>query len=254
VTAADTGGGPLDGERPALIATACRVLGKLGATHTTFGHVSCRAGADGMLIRGKGPDETGLSYTDPADVVQVSLDVRKLAGRDGLRPPSESFLHAWLYRLRPDIGAVIHMHPESAVLLTLGGRELRPIYGAYGKGGQLAVEGVPTYDSSLTISSHERGKHFAEFMGGKRAALMRGHGVAVVGRDVEEATVTLMELKELTDVTYRALLIGEPARLPADEEAEIGTPPSPDRPFGSAGGTEGTLAMWRYYLTAAGED
>src|SRR5262249_43693455 len=152
-------------ELPARVAAACRVLGKLGATHSTFGHVSCRNGADGLLIRGKGPDETGLSYTEPGDVVEVSFDVRKLAGRDGLRPPSESFLHAWLSRLRPDVGAVIHMHPESAVLLTLCGREVLPIYGAYGRGAQLAVEGVPTYDSSLTISSHERGKAFAEFMG-----------------------------------------------------------------------------------------
>lgn len=253
MTAHVADGGPLCDERSARVAAACRVLGKLGATHSTFGHVSCRDGDEAMLIRGKGPAETGLSYTEPADVVQVGLDVRKLAGRDGLRPPSESFLHAWLYRLRPDVGAVIHMHPESAVLLTLCGRELRPLYGAYGRGAQLAVGGVPTYDSSLTISSHERGRDFAEFVGGGRAALMRGHGVAVVGADIEEAAVTMMALKELTDMTYRALLIGEPAPLPAAEQAEIGVPPHPDRPLGSAGGAGGVLAMWRYYLTAAGE-
>lgn len=235
------------------IATACRVLGKLHATHTTFGHVSCRDGEDAMFIRGKGPGETGLSYTEPGDVIRVSFGVEKLAGRDGLRPPSESFLHAWLYRLRPDVGAVIHMHPESAVLLTICGRELRPVYGAYGPGAQLAVEGVPTYDSSLTISSHQRGRDFAEFMGGQRAALLRGHGVAVVGGSIEEAAVTMMALKELTDVTYQALLLGDPRPLPPAEAAEIGVPPSPDRPLGSAGGTEGVAARWRYYLTAAGE-
>lgn len=241
------------GELPARVAAACRVLGKLGATHTTFGHVSCRYPGDSMLIRGKGPDETGLEYTAADDVVQVDYDVRKQAGRDGLRPPSESFLHAWLYRLRPDVGAVIHMHPESAVLLTMCGRGVQPVYGAYGRGAELAVEGVPTYDFSLTISSHERGRAFAEFMGSRRAALLRGHGVAVVGRDIEEAAVTTMWLKELTDLTYRALLIGEPAPLPADEQAEVGTAPPPGRPYGSAGGAAGTAAMWRYYLTAAGE-
>lgn len=241
------------GEPSALVAAACRVLGQLGATHSTFGHVSCRDGTDAMLIRGKGPDETGMRYTEPGDVVGVSFDVRKLTGRDGLRPPSESFLHAWLYRLRPDVEAVIHMHPESAVLLTMCGHGLRPVYGAYGRGAQLAVDGVPTYASSLTISSHQRGKDFAEFMGDKRAVLMRGHGVAVVGRSIEEAVVTVMALKELTDMTYRALLIGTPATLPADEQAEVGRPPSPDRPLGSAGGAGGVLAMWRYYLAAAGE-
>jgi ribulose-5-phosphate 4-epimerase/fuculose-1-phosphate aldolase len=258
VTVARTDGGPLDteplsGELPGRVATACRVLGQLGATHSTFGHVSCRDGDDRMLIRGKGPDETGLRFTEPGDVVGVSFEVAKLDGRAGLRPPSESFLHAWLYRLRPDAGAVIHMHPESVVLLTICGRGLQPVYGAYGRGAQLAVEGVPVYDSSLTISNHQRGKAFAEFMGDSRAALLRGHGVAVVGRTIEEAAVTTMELKELADVTYRALQIGEPAELSADEQAEIAVLHSGDRPLGSAGGAKGTEAMWRYYLSAAGE-
>ncbi len=45
----------------------------------------------------------------------------------------------------------------------------------------------------------------------------------------------------------------EPAPLPAAQEAAIGVPPSQDRPLGSAGGAQGTLAMRRYYLKAAGE-
>jgi hypothetical protein len=47
-----------------------------------------------MLIKGKGPGEVSLRHTTASDVVAVSFDVRKLGGRDDLRPPSESFLHA----------------------------------------------------------------------------------------------------------------------------------------------------------------
>lgn len=236
------------------IAAACRVLGRLDATHSLLGHVSCRQDDDSMLIRGKGPDEHGVRFTGADDVIRVSFEVEKLAGRDGLRPPSESFLHAWLYRLRPDVQTVIHMHPESAVLLTVCGRELRPVYGSYASfGAVLAVEGVPVYDSSVTISSHARGRDFAEFVGQRRAVLMRGHGVAVVGASLEEAAVTTMALKELADFTYKALLIGEPLPLPQAEADEVGTLHSPDRPYGSAGGRAGVLAMWRYYQELAGE-
>lgn len=236
------------------VAQACRVLGRLDATHGSFGHVSVRTGDDRMLIKGKGPGEVGLRHTAAADVIEVSLDVEKLEGKDDLRPPSESFLHAWIYRTRPDVTSVIHMHPESALLLTVCGLSLRPIYGAYGLGARLAVEGVPTYPSSLTISDHDRGRDFAGFFADGRACLLRGHGVATVGTSIEDAAVTTMTLKELTDVTYRAHLLGiEPTVLPDDEIEEIGRPYAPDRPFGSAGGEAGMLATWRNYQDLAGE-
>lgn len=234
------------------VSTACRVLGQLDATHATYGHVSVRDG-DAMLIRGKGPAETGLRFTQDDDIVKVSLDVELIEGRDGLRPPSESFLHAWLYKLRPDVESVIHMHPESAVLLTICGYGVAPIYGAYGRGASLGVEGVPTYDCSLTISNDERGKDFAEFVGARRAVLMRGHGVAVVGPSIEEAAVTTLQLKELTDMNYRARLIGQPASIPQHEAEENSTMYTPDRKLGSASGSEGALAMWRFYQSLAAE-
>jgi ribulose-5-phosphate 4-epimerase/fuculose-1-phosphate aldolase len=236
------------------VALACRVLGKLDATHGSFGHVSVRTGPNSMLIKGKGPGEVSLRHTTASDVVAVSFDVRKLGGRDDLRPPSESFLHAWIYRLRPEVESVIHMHPESALLLTVCGIGIAPIYGAYGQGALLATEGVPTYGSSLRISNHDRGQAFAQFMGHHRACLMRGHGVTTAGTSIEDAAVTTMALKELTDVTYGAYLTGrEPAPLPEDELAEIARPPGPDRPFGSSGGQTGVLATWSNYQRLAEE-
>jgi ribulose-5-phosphate 4-epimerase/fuculose-1-phosphate aldolase len=237
------------------VAQACRVLGRLEATHGAFGHVSVRTGADSMLIKGKGPGEAGLRHTETADIISVSFDVDKLDGRADLRPPSESFLHAWIYRLRPAVESVIHMHPESALLLTICGIEIKPIYGAYGQGARLATTGVPTYPSSLTISSHERGQDFAEFFGDSRAAMMRGHGVATAGASIEDAAVTTMALKELTDVTYRAHLLGiEPTVLPEQEQAEIGRPMDPNRPLGSSGGPAGILTTWNFYRRLAGEE
>jgi L-fuculose-phosphate aldolase len=237
------------------VAEACRVLGALDATHGSFGHVSVRTGPDSMLIKGKGKGEAALRDTSAKDILAVSFDMEKLSGPPDLRPPSESFLHTWIYKARPDVNSVIHMHPESAVLLTVCGISVQPIYGAYGRGGRLAVEGVPTYDSSLTISSHERGEDFATFFGDRRACLMRGHGVATAGADLEEAAVTTMALKELVDITYRAHLLGvAPIVLPPGEQAEIGRPMAADRPFGSSGGRAGVLTTWNYYRRLAGEE
>jgi len=51
------------------VALSCRILAKLGLFKETTGHVSARNGKDQMLIRGRGPRETGLLFTKPSDVL-----------------------------------------------------------------------------------------------------------------------------------------------------------------------------------------
>lgn len=237
----------------ALVAQACRVLGRLDATHGAFGHVSARLGEGRMLIRGKGPGETNVRDTAESDIIVVDANAEKVAGPDRLRAPSESFIHTHLFRRRPDVNCVIHAHPESAVLLTVCRKEIMPIYGAYGFGSKVASEGVPVYESSVTVSTEMRGKAFSEFFGDCKACLMRGHGVTVVGASVQEAVVRTLLLKEVTDFTVKALMIGQPYRLPDEEIAEFGPEVDAGRERGTAGGVEGTMSRWRNYLHLVGE-
>jgi ribulose-5-phosphate 4-epimerase/fuculose-1-phosphate aldolase len=237
-----------------LVAQACRVLGKLDVTHGALGHVSLRLGdSESMLIKGKGPGEVGLRYTQPHDIISVDFNANKRSGPADLQPPSESYLHIWLYRQRPEIRSVIHVHPEHAVLLTICEKEILPIYGAYGPGARLAVEGVRTYPRSITIHDDQLGEEFATFMGSSRVALMRGHGVSVVGSGVEDATVRTMALNELVTMTYRAYLLGTPRPIPEVDQAYFSQPPEANRPRGSAGGDTGMRAQWRYYCSLSGE-
>jgi ribulose-5-phosphate 4-epimerase/fuculose-1-phosphate aldolase len=235
------------------VAEACRVLGKLGATHGSYGHVSQRWGEDSMLIKGKGAQEASLARTRAGDIVHVNFDIQNVDSRQDLRAPSESFLHAWIYRTRPDVQSVIHMHPESAVLLTVCGIEPEPLYGAYGAGSKVVAEDLRTYDFSLTVNSHERGEAFAQFFGDSRATLMRGHGVTTAGESIEDAAVTMMLTKEACDFTYKAHAIGKPVPLPDDELAEWSQPVPAGRKFGSAGGKAGVLSTWRNFRIDAGE-
>jgi ribulose-5-phosphate 4-epimerase/fuculose-1-phosphate aldolase len=237
-----------------LIARACRVLGKLDLTHGALGHVSYRLGDGSMLIKGKGPDEVGLRYTRVEDIIEVSFDAEKLSGPPGLQPPSESYLHIWLYKLNPSVQSVIHVHPEHAVLLTICGKEILPIYGAYGSGARLALDGVPTYPRSITIHDDALGEDFATFMGASQASLMRGHGVSVVGSSVEDATVRSLALNELVTMTYKAYLLGTPQPISDQDQAEMRKPLDPTRRRGTAGGNAGMLSQWRYYCSLAGED
>ena len=238
----------------AVVARACRVLGKLELTHAALGHVSYRLGDRSMLIKGKGPDEVGLRYTRVEDIIEVDFEAEKRSGPSGLQPPSESYLHIWLYKQRPDVQCVIHMHPEHAVLLTICDKPILPIYGAYGPGARLALDGVRTYPRSITIHDDHLGEEFARFVGAGNAALMRGHGVSVVGSSVEDAAVRVLALNELVTMTYKAYLLGTPRPISEEDQAEMRRPLDPSRRRGTAGGQAGMLASWRYYCSLAEED
>lgn len=236
-----------------LIATSCRILGNLDLSHEALGHVSHRApGSETLSIKAKGPAEVGLRYCTPGDVIEVGLDVHAVRPAAGLRPPSETFIHTGIYRENPDVRSVVHVHPEHAVLLTICRIPVRPIYGAYGIGSRLAVDPVPVYPRSMTVADDEAGRDFARFMGTSPVAMMRGHGITVTGSSVEEATIRTIAFCRLATMTYRAHLLGTPLVLPDDEIDELRRPISEHRPRGSAGGSAGVLATWRYYERLAG--
>lgn len=227
------------------VAQACRILGKLELTKAATGHISARVpGTDRVLIRARGPGESGVRYTSADDVITVDFDGKKVAGREDLEPPQEVFIHTWLYRKRPELEAVVHAHPATVVLFTICNKPLLPLYGAYDPSSlRLLVEGIQTYPRSITVSNNKLGEEFAGTLTG-RACLMRGHGITTCGGSVEDATITAIKLNELAEMNYRAHLLGDPQPIPDDEIKHI------------TKGIKGThgKALWRYYTKLVGED
>ena len=175
------------------------MLGKLGLTHAALGHVSLRCGVDRMLIKGKGPDEVGLRYTQPDDVIEVDFDAVKTAGPGGLQPPSEAFLHSWLYKTNPVARSV-----------------------------------VSTYPRSVRICDDALGQDIACFMGSDQLCLMRGHGVTVTGPSVLDAAVRTIALGELVSMTYKALLLGNLRPISDENLAQFSGREEQHRTRGSA--------------------
>lgn len=242
-------------EIAARVALACRVLGKLGLTHGAEGHVSMRLGEAAMAIRGKGRNQVGVAFTSADDVLEVDFDARVVGvAADGLRPPSETYLHSAIYQERAEVMSVIHMHPEDALVLTGCRKPLVPFHGRIGQGARLAAQGVPLFETARKVDTVEAGKALTSCLGAKQAALMLGHGIVTVGRTVEEAAVTALELNELLRLTARAYAVGEPVPLPPDEVRDLAAPRTEPKRLGAPSGAEGTAAAWRYYCAVAGEE
>lgn len=234
-----------------LVAQACRVLGTLDMTHNALGHVSHRIDGNHLLIKGKGASEVALRYTQPKDIIELDFNAATIDGPEGLRSPSESFIHISIYQRFPEVQSVIHCHPKHAIVLSACELEVQPIYGQGRPGALIAVDGVPTYPRSHRITDIDMADAFTDVMGSSKVALMRGHGITAYGSSVQDTTVRAMHFNELLTMNYDAYLVGTPKTIPVEDYDDLRPQ---ERPLGTVGGEVAMLGEWRYYCRLAGEE
>jgi ribulose-5-phosphate 4-epimerase/fuculose-1-phosphate aldolase len=232
------------------VAEACRVLARLDLTKGATGHVSARIpGSDRVLIRARGPGELGVRYTTEKQIVEVGLDGKLVgASEAGLEAPIEVFIHTEIYKARPEVNSVVHIHPATVVLFTICNKPLLPLFGAYDPSAlALALEGIPTFDRSILVSTPALGDALARAMGKAKTCMMRGHGITTAGATVEEAALYAIHLNELAVMNYQAHLLGEPRPISEEDLATFRTMMQR-----SGGPSARAGAAWRYYreLTA----
>lgn len=204
------------------VARSCRLMGRERLTRGASGHVSARIpGTDRILIKSKGPDEEAMEFTTENDIILINLAGEVLETRPGLDPPNETSMHLAVYRARPEVGSVIHTHPDWVVVLTAARKPLRPIFAAYRPPAmRLAVAGIPIYPRSVTIINDELGRHFMETMADNQACLLLGHGMTVAGATVHEATRISLDVHELARMNYLACAAGDPKPVPEEDIRE----------------------------------
>ncbi len=231
------------------ISQSCRIIGKMQMTREPAGHVSYRIpGTDRVLIKARGAGEAALRYVTPDDLIICDMDGKKVEGREDLAAPNEVYIHTWMYRTRPDVNCVIHVHPTNVVLFTICNKELLPLIGAYDPFAlQLVLDGIPRYPRSVLISNDSLGQDLAKAIGDKSICLMRGHGITAVGGSVEEATITALRLNDLAEINYRAALLGDPEPISDEDIAAFQAQRARTRErSGPAAGNPGQTSTWRY--------
>lgn len=177
------------------------------------GHFSARLpDGRGLLINAA---DSVRSRIASADFIEIDFDGRPLQGER--TPPMEFQLHAQIYLARPDVHAVVHMHPRWSTVLTTADHRWRPVTM------QAAVLGaVRTFEKTASVNSVVLGAELARFLGPDKAALMRRHGAVSVAASVLDAFVQAIYLEENAHRQYLALQIGVPQPLSDEECATIG--------------------------------
>jgi ribulose-5-phosphate 4-epimerase/fuculose-1-phosphate aldolase len=231
------------------VARACRVLGTLGLADANTGHASARIpGTDRVLIRARGPGELGVAHTTVEQVIEVGLDGETAPGtHPSLKSPIEVFIHTEVYRTRPEVHSVIHVHPPTVVLFTICDVPLLPIFGAFNPTAlKLAIDGIPTYERSILIKDPQLGADVAATLGDRKICMMRGHGVTSAGETVEEAAISVIQLNELAEMNYRARVLGTPRPISDADQAAFG---------GGAHNSHARIEpLWRFYCVKTGQE
>ena len=206
---------------PALVdrlVLANRILYQQGVVDA-FGHVSARHDRDPsrfLLARNMAP---GLVRHE--DILTFDLDGAPLDAA-GRRVYLERFIHAEIYRARPDVRAVVHSHSPSVIPFGATTQPLKPIFhmsGFLGDGAaRFEIRDVAD-DTDMLVSSGALGAALAKSLGERSFVLMRGHGSTAVGASLEQAVYRAVYAEVNARLQLQAVTLGEVTYLNAKEAA-----------------------------------
>ena len=77
------------------------------------------------------------------------------------KPVPQSSLHQAIYKIRPDVKAVLHFHSPAVVLLSVVGQTIRPMYNY----SAIFYQGVPLYTGTGQFESPSRAGEMAKLLG-----------------------------------------------------------------------------------------
>ena len=166
------------------LVAANRILAHHGILDA-FGHVSVR--------HPNNPDHYLMSrWLAPAlvtadDIVEYDLESVALT-HPGVQLYSERYIHSEIYKVRPDVQAIVHSHSPTVVPFGVTHATFRPIL----HNAAFLGDFVPVFDirekfgpTDMLVNRKERGTELARVLGDHTTALMRGHGDVVVGSNIQ---------------------------------------------------------------------
>ena len=175
--------------RTQLIAVGER-LAAAGLVRESEGNLSIRTGDSFCVVTSTGSD---LGSLDPSELIEVPIEATAIP--PGAR--SEARLHLELYRIRPDVSAIVHAHPPRLLRLDAEGK--LPVWRRLEDRGKMlgSVVAVPYHaEGTLALARATAGA-----LRTARACVLRRHGAVTVGPSLMAAFVRMLDLERAASLT-----------------------------------------------------
>jgi ribulose-5-phosphate 4-epimerase/fuculose-1-phosphate aldolase len=185
---------------------AYRILAEHGIIDA-YGHVSVRSPDN--------PERYWMARMLPPELV-TETDLMEFdmnsdpIDAQGRRPVNERFIHSEVYKVRPEVMAVVHNHSPSVIPFCCTNTALRPIFHMSAFIGL----GVPNWEirearegTDMLVRDAYLGASLARKLGPHPAALMRSHGAIVVGESLQVAIGRSVYLEQNARMQFQAQVL-----------------------------------------------
>jgi L-fuculose-phosphate aldolase len=184
-----------------IIRTAL-AMNSLGINRGTSGNVSARWKA-GFLIT---PSGHRYEDTGPADIVFVNATGKPRGKR-----------HHDIYRNRSDVHAIVHTHSSFATTLACLHKDVPAFHYMIAVAGGNSIRCAPY----ATFGTQKLSNNALKALADRKACLLANHGMIATGAGLDKALSLAIEVEALCEQYWRALQIGKPKILSAQEMSTV---------------------------------
>jgi ribulose-5-phosphate 4-epimerase/fuculose-1-phosphate aldolase len=178
-----------------------------------YGHVSIRHPKNPNRFLMARSGEVAPAYVTANDIMEFDLDSSAIDLR-GRALHTERFIHGEIYKVRPDVNAVVHSHSRAVIPFGVTKTPLRAIF----HNASFLGEGVPVYEirdesgekNDMLVNTNAKGRALAKVLGAHPVVLMRGHGDAVVGPSLQVAVFRAIYTEVNASLQIQATMLGGP--------------------------------------------
>ncbi len=189
-----------------------RMIHERGYVAATDGNLSVRLDKKRILVT---PTSMCKGMMSASDLVIVDMAGRKLSGRRDVS--SEIAMHLLIYRLRPDIKAIVHAHPPTATGYAAAGM---PLNEALISEVVICLGAIPLAKYG-TPGTPELTDALEPLIPEYDAILMSNHGVVAYGEDLLHAYMKMETVEHFAKVALVAHQLGRQNLLSPEEVEKL---------------------------------
>ncbi len=170
------------------LALAYQILQYLNLDDHTYTHLSARS-ERGFFIY---PFGLLFSQVTSDNLLEVTLDGKVIYGSESQYNKTGYIIHGQIYKQRPDINAIFHLHTPEIVAVSSYKNGLMP-------SSQWALHfynQIAYHDYDSLALSFDQGKRIAEDLKNYFVILLRNHGSITCGRTIQEAMFYTYHLQQ----------------------------------------------------------
>ena len=172
-----------------------------GFVSVTDGNLSIRLDEERVLITPSGVPKGEVELESP---IIIDMEGNKIEGEG--RPSSEGKLHLEVYKVRPDVTAVIHAHPPKCIAFTVAGV---PIDTCLLPEVVITMGAIPT-SPYATPTTDEVPVSIRPHIVKSNAVMMARHGSLTVGKTLRDAFRLLEKMEHCATIALYAKMLGGP--------------------------------------------